>query len=232
MNRGAEGKDFDFQVWLDELKGALQVAGDGYMRRDPDDDGSEFLEDHWPPIPSNRTAFAWLTVMTAMNSLGKLPGMQDHVGLIPLHDVVAAMIDLGQGGKPRLLQPIRSIGKGKESTQRRWVRQHAIFFVGLLVECHVGATKACKEVAELLAKSGHVGRKQAGSTQGLSWKTVEGWWTASRQRGFSDSDPQMAAFLERSQERLRAERGWPIAVEDMRSLVKEMASNNILVSKA
>lgn len=207
MVEPTDNSEWDFETWLADLKGMLKVAGEGYLKRSVDDADVEFLDGFWPPVPSNRTSFAWLAVGIVQNAVAKLPGMRDHVGLAPLHDVVASMIDLGGGGKPPLLQPLKGNRSASEATTRRWVRQHALLFVQILVQSGMTATEACQRVAEVLARAGHRNRKRDGEPRPLSWKTVEGWWTASRQRGFAAKDPRIAEFLNRSIARIEAEWG-------------------------
>lgn len=228
----ANTPEWDFDTWLINLKTALEVAGNGYLKRSFDDVDPEFLDGHWPPIPANRTAFAWLTIGIVHNAISKLPGMGDHVGLVPLHDVVASMIDLGGGGRPPLLQPLKGGRSATEATTRRWVRQHALLFVQLLVQSGLKATDACQRVADILARTGHKNRKRAGEPKALSWKTVEGWWTASRQRGFAAEDPRLAQFIERSMARIEEEWGLPLTTDVALKLIQTMAGDPLLSSKA
>lgn len=223
-------ESWDSALWLADLQKRLTIAGEGYLRFDPDDDGAESLSDVWPPIPANRTSFAWLALLTVINSLQSAPGMADHVGLAPLHDLVADLIDLGQGGNPRLLQPVKGVGRGKESSRRRLVREHALLFVTLLTTVEVKATEACQEVAKLLARHGHSARK--GAQGSLSWKTVESWWTRSRQADFSRSDPKMVQFLERNTKRIIADLGESPSLVQVRAFIEDVARSPSFQSKA
>lgn len=217
-------------AWLSDLKQQLQVAGEGYLRRVECEDHDEELE-HLPGIRSNRTSFALLAVSTVMNKLAELPGMRDHVGLMPLHNLVAALWDLGQGGKPALLQLVPGVGKGGEHVAGRWVRQHALLFLAILEASGISGREACQLVADALAAVGHLGRKRIeGQRQPLSPKTVADWRTKSRQRTFKQSDQLTATFLDRNLTRLR--RGtWPLSKEAAITMVTAMSQSPLISSK-
>lgn len=218
-------------AWLAELKDQLKVAGDGYMRRVGAEDHDDELE-HLPGIRSNRTSFAMLAVGTMMNKLAELPGMRDHVGLMPLHNLAAALWDLGQGGKPALLQPVPGIGKGGEHVAARWVRQHALLFLAILEAAGATGSEACQITAEALAGAGHVGRKRVdGQRQPLSAKSVADWRTKSRQRTFKQRDPLTAAFLDRNLVRVRQSASWPLSRQGAIALVTEMSKSALVRSK-
>ncbi|WP_294244736.1 hypothetical protein [uncultured Sphingomonas sp.] len=224
-------EDWNPTSWLVELKQALLIAGNGYMRLVNAEDEAEELE-NYPGIRANRTSFAMLAVGTVLNKLAEVPGMREHIGLVPLHDLTHALWDLGRGGQPRLLQPTVGVGKGGELTSKRWVRQNALLAVAVLETAGFKADAACKLVATALGKAGHTGRKrQDGTLQPLSHKTVSGWRTKSRQRDFKHSDPLVAQFLERNLARMRLRDNWPFSPEAATRWLEAVTTSDLTRSK-
>lgn len=223
--------EWDSAAWLASVKEAMEVAGNGYIRCADGDDDAEELQ-HLPGVRANRTSFAMLAVGTIMNKLAEVPGMREHVGLVPLHDLAAALWDLGRGGQPALLRPIAGVGRGGEHVSKRWVREQALLAVTVLEASGATAEAACKLVADALAKAGHKGRKkQGGIARPLSHKTVADWRTNSRHRDFAHVDPVTARFLERNMDRLRAEPGWPFPRERALEWVNNLAASQLVRSK-
>ncbi|CAM3133374.1 hypothetical protein SPAN111604_05395 [Sphingomonas antarctica] len=222
--------DWDPDAWLAELKGKLERAGTDYLARPAANDDLEEI-DTWPPLRSNRATFAALAIGQVMIALGRLPGMTNNVGLTPLHDVIAAIFDLQQGGQPELLKPVRGVGKGREHTGRRFVRQHALLGVTLLTTLQMGQEDACKLVATILGDAGHSGRKQAGGARAISYGTVSGWWNATRQSGWAKADLKMAAFLDRQMAMFRAGSDWPLTIDQASKILKAAAAEPVLMAK-
>ncbi len=223
--------DWDASEWLEGLKAALEVAGNGYMRCVDADDDTEEMQ-HLPGVRANRTSFAMLAIGTVMNKLAEAPGMSEHVGLVPLHDLTAALWDLGRGGQPTLLRPVAGVGKGGEHVSKRWVREQALLAVAVLEASGAKADAACKLVADALAKAGHKGRKkQGGLARPIGHKTVADWRTNSRQRDFAKVDPVTARFLQRNMDRLRARPDWPFSSQRAMEWVDHLATSDMVRSK-
>lgn len=225
---------FDLATWLKDLDEKLAIAGQGYLARKSDELEPELMAETWPPVRSNRTSFAMLALGILDKALTQLPGMQGHVGLVPLHDLMAALIDLGQGGKPSLLQPVPGVGIGNEQTADRWVRQHALLFVALLEAIGVKGGRACETVAAILAGNGHVGRKRnsaTGTLGPLSPRTVAHWRSEYRKREFAQRDPRMTQFIERNLNHFRTQANWPLSEADLTAVIASMAASDLLKSK-
>lgn len=231
MTSSSEYADWSPDDWLASLKDGLRVAGEGYRRCIGNNDDPEELSNH-PGIRANSTSFAMLTVGVVMDRLSELPGMREHVGLVPLHDLVAALWGLGRGEQPVLLQPVPGVGKGAEQVASRWVRQHALLFVALLEGAGMKGRPACRLVAKILADHGHSGRKRRDGPQPLSEGTVVDWRNRSRQRDFDVRDPSVARFLDRNLSRFRNTKGWPYSEADAVNLVTRMAKSELLRSKS
>jgi hypothetical protein len=226
------------EEWLRDLKSALEVFGNGYMRavgngtRAAADDQPDEPISVWPALRPTPSAFAAGAVGTVLNALGKLPGMEGHVGLVPFHDLVAALLDLGDGGQPPLLQPTLGVGSGRQLTGRRFVREHAILSVMVLERCGMKGNLACEKVAAALAETGHTGRKRVDKLPvPISSRTVSGWRSDARKPGLKKRDPRMAAFFERQLAQLERDPSWPFSPDLAERRVTEYLSSNILRSK-
>jgi hypothetical protein len=231
MSERSPKPEWDAEGWLADLDAQLQVAGDGYMKRVGADDDTEELEKH-PGVRSNRTSFAMLAVGTVMNKLAELPGMRDHAGLVPLHDLTAALWELGRGGQPSLLKPVAGVGTGAEHISERWTRQQALLCVMLLESAKMKARPACRLVAQALAAQGHTGRKKHGGPAPLSEGTVLYWRDKSRQRNFKNDDPATAAFIERNLAHFRQRPDWPFDETRAVAVVTKMLSSTLIRSKS
>jgi hypothetical protein len=212
--------------WLLRLKEALEVAGNGYLRMPMEEAGAE-AGSHWPARRANRTTFAMLAIGAVNNALLELPGMVGHVGLAPIHELIAALLDLGNGGQPALLGPTRGVGKGTESSSQRIVRQYAVAFVGLLERIGTKPTSGSVEVANMLAKAGHRGLKG----ELLSAGTVKGWWNKTRQRDYSRRDPNGAAAYQRFFGYVEQHPDWPFSPAAARAFVENIIASPAMRSK-
>lgn len=231
MTDAQSHQDWSPEEWLSDLKDKLQIAGDGYLRCRHEEDDAEEHPDH-VGIRATRTAFAMLSVGTIMKKLGEIPGMNEHSGLVPLHDLVAALWELGRGGQPALLQPTPGVGRGGESVSDRWVRQHALLFVSMLEDAGMKGRPACRVVAKMMADEGHVGRKRHDGPRPLSEGTIVDWRNRSRQRDFAKRDPEAACFLDRTRDRMRATASWPCTEAQAVELISKMVKSNLMHSKS
>ena len=112
------------------------------------------------------------------------------------------------------------------------MREHALLAVAVLESSGLKADVACKAVAAAFAKAGHTGRKrQDGTLQPLSSKTVSSWRTKSRQRDFKQSDPLVTQFLERNLARLRLRNDWPFSQDAAARWLDAIASSDLIRSK-
>lgn len=218
---------WNHEAWLDRLNASLTVAGNGYLKASFEDEELETVA-HWPARPMNKTTFAAMTISAINSAMMELPGMKNHVGLAPIHDLLAALLDLGHGGRPPLLQPAKGVGKGVESSARRIVRLYAINFVGLLERTGTRpVSSAIAEVAEMLSKAGHRGFKGAP----LSAGTVKGWWNTSRQRNYADKDPNAAAAHRRFKEHVERRPDWPFSPAEARAFIRAIIDSPAMRSK-
>lgn len=201
------------------------------VNSEPIDDAEAI--DTWPSIRPTPTAFALLSLGMVTDAIDRLPGMAGHIGLAPLHDLKAALLDLGHGGRPALLEPTAGVGKGRDSTARRFVKNYAILFVGLLEKSGwTATTDACPEVARLLAATGHTNRKSGNKPpQPISAKTVEGWWSESRRANFKTKDPRAAAFLDRNLTRILSLHGGAMSKDQALAYVTSSINHSLLRSK-
>jgi len=231
MSNQSSASGWPCNDWLQDLDAKLQMAGEGYQRCSPHDNDGDEHPNH-AGIRANRTAFAMLAVGTIMDKLAELPGMQKHPGLAPLHDLTAALWELGRGGQPELLRPMPGVGKGRESISERWVREYALLFVFMLEETGMKGRPACRLVAKLLAEQGHIGRKRHEGTKPLSEGTIVDWRNRSRQHDFGQRDPEVASFLDRNRVRFRKMENWPYTEAKAIELITKMTQSHLIRSKS
>jgi hypothetical protein len=163
------------------------------------------------------------TLAGAMGLLRKLPGFNDNLGVAALHDLLAALHTLAEGGKPALLQ-VNVKGTGQDSVGRRFVKYNAVMCVRVLVALGQKDKVARDFVAKAFSAAGHRGRKGGP----LSAKTLFEWGA---ECGFGGGDPDGEAWLTNHMDKWLSSPDWPPPVETARAWIKAHARDPLLLSK-
>ena len=154
--------------WASLLSERLRCREADYLRLKT---AERALEDDPEVLRVAATKTAGFALLEIIGALRKLPEFEGNEGFAPLHDLVAALSHVVDGGRPAMLQPAPGKGDGSDALGRRYVKRHAVVAVRLL---HLAGEKdaaARQMVAQAFTAAGFAGRKGGG----VSAKTLFDW---------------------------------------------------------